>query len=616
MALFPRIIIYGLGGLLACIALSLLIFNRQQPVPEVPVAKQQAEPFVAFTPPDNSGFVGSEKCAECHADIAEHYFSHPMALSTRLVSDDPFTSSQTGQKIQISGGQRELIVEVTNDEIVHSEQMHDSNGELIYRLDFPMTYVMGSGQRARAYLERRGQQLFMSPINWYHQSDKWDLAPNYQPDDLRRFDRRAKEDCAACHTGLVNVVKNQLNCYQEPPFEEARIGCERCHGPGREHLTYHMDALAGEDPIVNPAQLDYERRESVCYQCHLSVDARVLRPGRRHGDFRPGMHLADIWAILDTGTDVDAEHRTKSVNHVQQMRASVCFEKSQGQLGCISCHDPHRRPEPEERAEFYRTRCLSCHSENGCELPRAERIVQQDDCTSCHLPRLDSSNMSHVVQTDHRILRKIETETDSTISTSQALKFFAGTDALLPEVERKRDFALGVFAAMSKDGQLLSSNAEQLLRDALKESPEDEELLIALGILAQLRGDQLRARAYFDRACDREHPSESSLDGRMTSSYELRDWPVAIECADRLLAIDPSDSKAHAIRGDALLNQGNIDEAISAVETASRLNPSQLTLREWLRNQYQKAGRNADAHEEAIMMDRLQNAQQTPAKTP
>src|SRR3712207_8836821 len=43
-------------------------------------------------------------------------------------------------------------------------------------------------------------------------------------------------------------------------------------------------------------------------------------------------------------------------------------------LGCISCHDPHRLPDLEERVPYFRERCLNCHSEGrGCNLAEPDR---------------------------------------------------------------------------------------------------------------------------------------------------------------------------------------------------------------------------------------------------
>ena len=72
------------------------------------------------------------------------------------------------------------------------------------------------------------------------------------------------------------------------------------------------------------------------------------------------------------------------------MESSRCFRASRGELGCISCHDPHRLPAPATKAAYYRERCLECHEQKGCALPSAERQARGpgEDCIACHMPRL------------------------------------------------------------------------------------------------------------------------------------------------------------------------------------------------------------------------------------
>src|SRR5690606_17052559 len=125
---------------------------------------------------------------------------------------------------------------------------------------------------------RQDDLLFMSPLNFYTEAQQWDLAPGYHPDDPRRFDRRVTEECVSCHAGRVATAGRQVDRFREPVFEEMGIGCERCHGPGAQHVALHdgtSAAEAADDPIVNPATLSTDRRESVCYQCHLSAEVRV-----------------------------------------------------------------------------------------------------------------------------------------------------------------------------------------------------------------------------------------------------------------------------------------------------------------------------------------------------
>ena len=90
---------------------------------------------------------------------------------------------------------------------------------------------------------------------------------------------------------------------------------------------------------------------------------------------------------------------------VEQLESSRCFRTSQGELGCISCHDPHRLPAPSIKAAYFRERCLECHEKKGCALPLAERQARGrgEDCIACHMPRSNTTIVPHVAATDHRI---------------------------------------------------------------------------------------------------------------------------------------------------------------------------------------------------------------------
>src|SRR5207302_2300987 len=111
------------------------------------------------------------------------------------------------------------------------------------------------------------------------------------------------------------------------------------------------------EQIVNPARLDAALRNSICAQCHLHGKATVARTGQSVFDFRPGQRLEDNRIVFVTSPETADESASSALSQVEQMMASACFKKSDGRLGCTSCHDPHSLSPPESRVEIYRAKC-------------------------------------------------------------------------------------------------------------------------------------------------------------------------------------------------------------------------------------------------------------------
>lgn len=563
-----------------------------------------------FHPPSTAGYVGSEACAACHDGIARDYQSHPMSRSIVPVDVSAEDVKSDPETRLVAGKSRFFFVEADSGLLRHHERMVDADGDLIYDQAVEMQYVVGSGRRAKAYLYERGDLLFMSPINWYRRSGRWDLAPGYIADDPRRFERRASEECLSCHVGRAAIEGRGLNRFAHPPFHEMAIGCENCHGPGESHIAYRSGGApqSGHDPIVNPAGLDPVRRDSVCFQCHLQAAARIPRPGRTHLDFRPGQSLEDIWTILDSGSDVGDDGKTRSVNHVQQMRESRCYLASEGKFGCTSCHDPHRVYPESERDAKYRERCLTCHQENGCSLPAPARREKNDSCIACHMPARDSSNVAHVTQTDHRVPRNAAPES-STKTKSETLTFLDRADKRLSPLERERAMGLGVWVRLSKTGRRVPDEIARLLSEVHEQIPRDGLTLLALGDMATERGRSEIARRYYEEALQVPEAEEPALNGLLDIYYLGSEPEAALKCADRLIEIDPGHAKAHAIRADLLRSSGRLSEGIAAARRALELNPTLEPVRKWLAESLERAGDEAGKRQELETLERMSQSQ-------
>ncbi|RMG34301.1 MAG: hypothetical protein D6725_14545, partial [Planctomycetota bacterium] len=402
----------------ACAAFAVLELTGGRPLYRSPLEVPRSRPQRASLLPakienrhprpavSTEGFVGSAACRECHLDVCDTYAHSAMGRSFAPAAEAPVIEDYTGAEFTVATllharGKLVYAAERTDDgRIVHHERRYDEFGKLLYDQAVPIDYEVGSGQRGRSYLLHRYGRFFQSPITWYSTKRVWDLSPGYAKINLR-FHRRIVDACLACHVGRARPDPRQPDAFLKPAVTEASIGCERCHGPGADHVAFQRDGAEGDDPIVNPDRLPPRQRDSVCEQCHLQGRARVLRYGRSDFDFRPGDRLSDVWVVFPEGTGIRDDQTTRAVNQVEQMRSSRCYRESDGGLSCTSCHDPHRTVPREEAPAFYRSRCLNCHGPNGphadCALAETERRrrVANDSCIACHMPPLKAADVPH-----------------------------------------------------------------------------------------------------------------------------------------------------------------------------------------------------------------------------
>ena len=89
------------------------------------------------------------------------------------------------------------------------------------------------------------------------------MSPGYAQLVEMELNHPVDSTCLFCHASRVQrPVNGTVNKFAGDAFLQPGVGCERCHGPGSDHVK-------GLGPMVNPAKLTGDRRDSVCNQCHL-----------------------------------------------------------------------------------------------------------------------------------------------------------------------------------------------------------------------------------------------------------------------------------------------------------------------------------------------------------
>ncbi len=495
------------------------------------------------------------------------------------------------------------------DQTWHYEIAADEQGEL-YQQGFPIRFALGSGRRGRSYLIDRDGFLTMSPIAWYSNKSRFDLSPGYTVGDHQRFDREATDRCLTCHSGLLTSAPLTGNdsLRREPPwFLEHGVGCERCHGPGQQHVAWRRDGAAeGQDTIVNPAGLEPAQRDAVCAQCHLQGAYQVLRSGRWHSDFRPGESLSQTWLTYVQGDGV-GEVGTLAVSQFEQMLESACYVESGRALGCTSCHDPHQAApqEPQLRGAYYRQRCLDCHEDaSACSAPADARAAVNDACADCHMASLAAEDIPHTTQSDHRILKRGGAPSSRVASSDLALFLLGEEEPPLAE----RRCAQALILASQAESQGSRSLAEQAIPELtrqLEANPQDVDVLDSLALCEALLGRTARSLELWETALQLQPQRRTVMQsaaqvltaqGRLSEAAELRKrladdapWRAgdsfrysrnaaqlglaeeAWAAAKRAIQIDPSRSEFLLWGAELARGRGLLDQARQWRTTAERL---------------------------------------------
>lgn len=402
---------------LASFTLAALLLSQAAHLPartgpsEEAVARDLAALQIPVTRGAAPGYVEDRACATCHTQIAETYRHKGMArafLRPRRSTDiedfsaPPFFHAPSRQYLQI---QRE------GERLVFRRWLTDEAGRRIHLFEREIDWILGSGNNARTYLYRTlSGEMFQLPLAWYTQTRSWGMPPGYDRPDHDGVLRRVRRECLFCHDAYPDVsagadAPGALHAF--PAELPEGLGCQRCHGPGAEHVWL---ASGGMGPaaeiraaIFNPGRLPKTRQDEVCMPCHLQPT--VALPGLRRfgrGDFsyRAGEPLSDYLVRIDVEEEGQAPSERFEINHhAYRLHQSRCFLESGGGVGCLDCHDPHRVTPKEEMKAKVDGVCRSCHE----SLPRH---VKASDCASCHMPRRRTQDVVQVLMTDHRIQRR------------------------------------------------------------------------------------------------------------------------------------------------------------------------------------------------------------------
>lgn len=561
-------------------------------------------------------FVGSESCADCHSGEYESFLKtgHSRSLNADFADLEPAGGEFTHQR---SG--RHYRAYRDGEKLHHRESIRSESGDEIVLADHPVSMVVGSGNHARTYLVESDGFYMESPMTWYRSTGSWAISPGFDSNNSG-FSRPIYVECFFCHSGRVDAVEGNRGRIQ---IHEQTVNCERCHGPGSAHVEFrsNQDDESGnvDKTIVNPGKLSRERKEAVCAQCHLHGDAEVDVQGKRLIDFKPGAALSEYRLYYSLHSE-DASMSV--VGHVEQLRRSQCYQMDES-LSCISCHDPHSKPAPEMRVEYYRAKCVACHTSEACKMPQDDRLKKssQDDCASCHMPS-SKSNVPHVAATHHRIGVYGKNAESVTASAATARTLVSLDDlSALPQARKDRYLGLAYLDRSIKEeipeasGEY-SRRAQTILEKLVSDGVWDTELGAALTQVYQ-RQDQQKSRKFAARVLQ---SNDLAPQFRIKALFALSESHIAARQTNLAIPVLEQLTQLRRQAGDwyflsvCRYRENDLQGALDAGKIAAAIRPDQPNFHALLAELYTRSGQAdlAKQHEQlSIRLTELQKSVQT-----
>lgn len=570
----------------------------------------------ATRPAPSAQYVNPAQCAACHPAIAKSYLETGMGRALSRPSPQNTFPERAPDPVYFHSPSQSYFT-LTRRDGKYYQRRHQIgfDGKPTNVLEKEIHYVVGSGNQVRTYLHRSADnRLIELPLSWYSEKGgRWLMSPGFDRAAHPGFRRAIPAGCLFCHNGYPTEVPDRRG--EDPVFPAPLpegIDCQRCHGPGSEHIRIAQQS--SPDPaklratIVNPARLPAERELEVCMQCHLETTSSrlpdsMVRFGRAPFSYQPGEPISNFKLFFDHAPGSGHDAKFEIVGAVYRLRQSACFQKSGGKLLCTSCHNPHQTA-GKQLAET----CRSCHAAALERMSATKQHSPSADCASCHMPKRRAEDVVHAVITDHLIQRRpLSTnpladlperhETPANAYQGEVVPYYPASpppdagielDTAIAQVVQKSNLTEGLSRLSAAIAKHRPSIAEYYLvlaaayRDAGqldKAIPQYEEALRRDPTLAAARlqlASALRLARQTARAAEILQP----LTDRAAASYELGlirldegNLDQGIAAIERAIAADPDMAEAHNLLAGILLTRGDSARAEASVREAIRIWP-------------------------------------------
>jgi len=330
--------------------------------------------------PRGSLYAGAASCISCHKDVSGSYV-HNHHFNSSAKADLSYLKSlinDTNNVVPFVNGQKVLLSE--KDAAIYQTWYKGNN--LVHEAKTDIAF--GAAVKAQTYGYWKDSQLYQLPLTYLTNEKIWTNSPGF-PVDHPYFTRPMVSRCLECHASYAQVslkrVGNLLQTKQvyNPATIVYGIDCERCHGPGAEHVKFQQ-----ENPTVKEAKyvtsiksLGRQQQLDLCGTCHSGDPVHL----KSIFSFLPGDSLSNYYVFYNGASGEPDVHGMQ----LPLLRLSKCFKQST--MTCTSCHDSHQS---QENTQVFMDKCNSCHQQVKHNI---DINLANNNCITCHMPLRSSKSL-------------------------------------------------------------------------------------------------------------------------------------------------------------------------------------------------------------------------------
>jgi len=550
-----------------------------------------------------SEFTGSKNCIACHAEQHRDWTGSHHDLAMQHASKDTMLGDFNNTKFTANGITTRFF---TND----GKFWVNTDGADGNMQDFEIQYTFGFTPLQQYLIEFPDGRVQTLGIAWDSRPEvdggqRWfHLYPSQTVnagDELHwtGIQQNWNYMCADCHsTNLVKGYNKATNTFKTT-WSDINVGCESCHGPGKQHLAWaaEKDKLKQEDASMGLAILLHDRKDTnwvmnpdtgtvkpvqsvannhkigVCAACHSrrgQFKSGIESDGSFLDYYRPALLAADLYH--PDGQILDEVYVWGSFAQSKMHSAGVT---------CSNCHEPHSLKLRAEQEQV----CSQCHMPSKFAT-KAHHGHPADstgaNCLECHMP--ETTYMVVDPRRDHsmRIPRP-----------DLAFEYNTPNACNQCHTDKGTEWAVREFAKIWPEVANPYQNWTKAISMARSGAPQSEIALIKI-----IRDKNIPAIARAT-AISELRPYLSPLSGQVLQVALTDNSPLVRFAALGVLDVLPPDNRyqfASGLLKDPLLLVRSEAARISAPALRSQLNPQQLeilqsALQEYIATQNENADR-------------------------